>query len=491
MGNAKVKPKDTLLLPYQKRWVEDTSRLKLAVKSRQIGWTWATAYGLIRRKALKTAQLDAWISSRDEIQARLFLEDCKSFAGILDAGAQDFGERVIDSKGSSAYVLQMGNGLRINSMSSNPDAQAGKRGDRVLDEFALHPDPRKLYSIAYPGITWGGNFEIFSTPRGSDSFFQKLIEEIKGGNPKKFSFHKITLEDALNQGFLAKLQKKLPAGDERQAMDEAAYFDFIKSGCADEETFNQEYMCIPSNDATAFISYEMLDGNRVHGSVERETGTVDGKPSAITTWRNTAVTRSLSASLLSLYLGVDYARHEDLTVMWLAADIAGVLVPIELKLMKNVTFKRQREALDEYMTLKNLCRCCFDMTGIGEETAEAMRAKYGYRFEPVRFTMESKESMAYPIRHDLEDKTFKIPDMQLVDADFRKIRKEDSAGGHVRFVAERDTKGHADIFWAAALCREAKGHKSGRMLPPRPANSRSASVRRRRALERRNRKDYI
>jgi len=491
MGNAKVKPKNTLLLPYQKRWVEDTSRLKLAVKSRQIGWTWATAYGLIRRKALRTAQLDAWISSRDEIQARLFLEDCKSFAGILDAGAQDFGERVIDAKGSSAYVLQMGNGLRINSMSSNPDAQAGKRGDRVLDEFALHPDPRKLYSIAYPGITWGGNFEIFSTPRGSDSFFQKLIDEIKGGNPKKFSFHKITLEDALNQGFLAKLQKKLPAGDERQEMDEAAYFDFIKAGCADEETFNQEYMCIPSNDATAFISYEMLDGNRVHGSVERETGTVDGKPSSITTWRNTAVTRSLSASLLSLYLGVDYARHKDFTVMWLAADIAGILVPIELKLMQNVPFKRQREAIDGYMTLKNLRRCCFDMTGIGEETAEAMRDKYGYRFEPVRFSAESKESMAYPIRHDLEDKTFKVPDMQLVDADFRKIRKEDSAGGHVRFVAERDTKGHADIFWAAALCREAKGHKSGRMLPPRPANSRSASVRRRRALERRNRKDYI
>ena len=491
MGNAKVKPSNSLLLPYQKRWVEDTSRLKLAVKSRQIGWTWATAYGLIRRKALKTAQLDAWISSRDEIQARLFLEDCKSFAGILDAGAQDFGERVIDAKGSSAYVLQMGNGLRINSMSSNPDAQAGKRGDRVLDEFALHPDPRKLYSIAYPGITWGGNFEIFSTPRGSDSFFQKLIDEIKGGNPKKFSFHKITLEDALNQGFLAKLQKKLPLGDERQAMDEAAYFDFIKSGCADEETFNQEYMCIPSNDATAFISYEMLDGNRVRGSIERETGTVDGKPSAITTWRNAAVPRSPFPGPHSLYLGVDYARHEDLTVMWLAADIAGILIPVELKTMKNVPFKRQREALDGYMTRKNLRRCCFDMTGIGEETAEAMRSKYGYRFEPVRFTAESKESMAYPVRHGLEDKTMKVPDLAIVDADFRKIRKEDSAGGHVRFVAERDTKGHADIFWAAALCREAKGHKSGRMMPPRPANSRSASVRRRRALERRNRKDYI
>lgn len=455
MGNAKVQPKNALLLPYQKRWVEDSSRLKLAVKSRQIGWTWATAYGLVRRKSLKTAALDAWISSRDEIQARLFLEDCKSFAGVLDAGAQDFGERVIDGKGSSAYVLQMGNGLRINSMSSNPDAQAGKRGDRVLDEFALHPDPRKLYAIAYPGITWGGNFEIFSTPRGSDSFFQKLIDEIRGGNPKKFSFHQITLEDALNQGFLAKLQKKLPEGDERQAMDEAQYFDYIKAGCADEETFAQEYMCIPSNDATAFITYEMLDGNRVPGTSERETSTVDGRPSETVTWRSAA-----PAGDAPLYLGVDYARHQDLTVMWLAAEIAGILVPVELLTMRNVPFKRQRAALDGYMERRNLVRCCFDMTGIGEETAEAMRHKYGYRFEPVRFTAASKESMAYPVRHGLEDKTFKVPDLPAVDADFRKIRKEDSAGGHVRFTGERDKDGHADRFWAAALCREAKGKKS-------------------------------
>ncbi|MDO4366448.1 MAG: terminase family protein, partial [bacterium] len=347
MGNAKVQPKNALLLPYQKRWVEDSSRLKLAVKSRQIGWTWATAYGLIRRKSLKTAALDAWISSRDEIQARLFLEDCKSFAGVLDAGAQDFGERVIDGKGSSAYVLQMGNGLRINSMSSNPDAQAGKRGDRVLDEFALHPDPRKLYAIAYPGITWGGSFEVFSTPRGSDSFFQKLIDEIRGGNPKKFSFHQITLEDALNQGFLAKLQKKLPEGDERQAMDEAAYFDYIKAGCADEETFAQEYMCVPSNDATAFITYEMLDGNRVPGRVETERGTVDGRPSEIVRWTNVAP--GVDVAEAPLYLGVDYARHQDLTVMWLAAEIAGILVAVELLTMKNVPFKRQRAALDGYM----------------------------------------------------------------------------------------------------------------------------------------------
>ncbi len=100
-------------------------------------------------------------SSRDDIQARLFLEDCKLWAGGIDLAARDLGELAIDEDGKhSAYVLRMSNGKRINSMSSNPDAQAGKRGGRILDEFALHPDQRKLWAIAYPGITWGGNMEV-------------------------------------------------------------------------------------------------------------------------------------------------------------------------------------------------------------------------------------------------------------------------------------------------------------------------------------------
>ena len=212
MGAAKViLAKDALLLPFQERWVKDRSRLKIAEKSRQIGWTWATAYRLVREKSLKEARNDAWISSRDDIQARLFLEDCKGFANVLQLAAQDLGESVVDEKGHSAHVLKMATGLRINSMSSNPDAQAGKRGDRVLDEFALHPDPRKLYAIAYPGITWGGSLEVFSTHRGSGNYFNRIIREIREkGNPMGWSLHRVTLQDALEQGFLVKLQSKLP-----------------------------------------------------------------------------------------------------------------------------------------------------------------------------------------------------------------------------------------------------------------------------------------
>src|SRR5262249_46787307 len=155
----------------------------------------------------------------------------KRFANILNEAATDLGQNVVDDQGHTAFSLRFASGTRIHSMSSNADAQAGKRGDRILDEFALHPDPRKLYQIAYPGITWGGCLEIFSSHRGSANYFNELIREIKErGNPKRFSFHKVTLQHALEQGFLYKLQCKLPSDDERLAFDETDYYNFIRSG---------------------------------------------------------------------------------------------------------------------------------------------------------------------------------------------------------------------------------------------------------------------
>jgi phage FluMu gp28-like protein len=451
MGAAKNIPKrNTLLLPYQAAWVKDASRLKIAEKSRQIGWTWATAYGLVARKALVDARLDAWVSSRDDIQARLFLEDCKSFAGLLNLAAKDLGEKVIDDSGHSAYVLQFANTLRAHSMSSNPDAQAGKRGDRVLDEFALHPDPRKLYSIAYPGITWGGSLEIFSTHRGSANFFNGLITEIRHkGNPKGFSLHRVTLQDALDQGFLYKLQGKLPPDDERQGMDEAAYFDFIKAGCADEESFAQEYMCVASDDAAAFLSYELIDGCKYPAAESWETDLLDTKN--------------------PLYVGVDVGRDHDLTVIWVIEKVGGISLTRRCIEMKAQTFDAQESALYEVLALPQVRRCCIDQTGIGRQFAERAQKRFGtYKVEGLHFTGPVKEELAYPVRAAFEDRTIRIPDSQTIFSDLRGIRKETTASGNIRFAGERGKNGHCDRFWALALALHAGKTPDG-LFVPRPA----------------------
>lgn len=434
-GKAKCIPANTgaIFLPYQNKWIIDASRLKLMEKARQIGLSWSTAYALVERTAGANARNDQWVSSRDDLQARLLIEDCKMWAGVLSLAADDLGEVVIDARDkSTAYVIQFANGKRIHSMSSNPDAQAGKRGGRALDEFALHKDPRKLWSIAYPGITWGGSMEVISTHRGSHNFFNELIREAREkNNPKAISLHRVTLQDALDQGFLWKLQQMLPADAAQQDMDEAAYFDFIRGGCADEESFQQEYMCNPADDDAAFLEYSLI---------------TSAEYSAGTEWEVLTGGR--------LYIGVDIGRKHDLTVIWILEELGDVLYTRRIVCLQNMTKSEQEKVI--WPWLAKCERACFDATGLGIGWADDAQDHFGkYRVEAVTFTPRVKEELAYPLRGAFEDAKLRIPYDPKVRADLRMVTKQTTAAGNIRFTAERTADGHSDRFWALALAKHA------------------------------------
>jgi phage FluMu gp28-like protein len=430
------------LLPYQQRWVEDTSRLKIMEKSRQIGMSWTAAYRLVREQAQQATPLDAWVTSRDETQARLFLEDCRKWASVLDLGAAALGQELLDTSGkSSSFNLRFANGRAIHSMSSNPDAQAGKRGSRVLDEFALHPDPHKLYAIAYPGITWGGSLEIISTHRGSQNLFNRLVEEVKNqGNPKGFSLHTVTLQDALDQNFLTKLKEKLPPEDIRQEMDVADYYNFVRAGCPDEETFLQEFCCIPCDDTRSFISFDLIS--------RCEFSTKAGQPRESVDWH--------TCTGGPLFLGVDIGRDHDFTVFWLIEHIAGVSWTREVICLQDTPFSEQERQLDSLMKRHHLRRACIDQSGIGRQFCERARSRYGnHRVEGITFTLQVKEALAYPVRIAMANESLRFPEDPAIRADLRAVRRETTASGNIRFSAERGGSGHADRFWALALALHA------------------------------------
>lgn len=443
-GRAKCIPKDrdAIFLPFQSKWIKDESRIKLMEKSRQIGISWSTAYGCDERVAAQGARFDEWVSSRDDIQARLFIEDCKLWAGIMGMAAKDLGEVVIDTERKhSAYVLQFASGRRIHSMSSNPDAQAGKRGSRILDEFALHRDQRKMWAIAEPGVTWGGSIEIVSTHRGSNSFFNNLVREARhGGNPKRIGLHRVTLQDALDQGFLFKLQQALPADDERQAMDEAAYFDYIKGRAADAESFDQEYMCIPADDDAKFLEYGLIT------ACEYAAGTP---------WQ-----RDLQGPFQGrLFAGIDIGRKKDLTVLWVDELLGDTLYTRHVDVMEKMRKSEQEKRLWPWIEICE--RTCIDATGLGIGWADDAQDKFGEnRVEAVTFTAQVKEALAYGVKGDMEDRKMRIPEDPHIRADFRKLQKVTTAAGNIRFVAEADTNGHADRFWAKALARQAASNPS-------------------------------
>lgn len=431
MGAARYIPADptAIFLAPQSKWINDNSRLKLAEKSRQIGWSWTSAYACVRRTAAKGAKFDQWVSSRDEMQARLFIDDCKLWADILNLGAADFGERALDGdQRQTSYDLRFLNDRVIHSMSSNPDAQAGKRGGRVLDEFALHKDPRKLWAIAYPGITWGGQLEAFSTHRGSHNFFNQLIREIReGGNPKGISLHRVTLEDALNAGLLWKLQQKLAADDPRQEMDEAAYFEFVRSGCVDEESFQQEYMCVPADDDVAFLEYDLIASCEYGQLVDWQL--IEGR---------------------ELYMGVDVGRKKDLTVLWVVERLGDVLYTRHVECLANMP-KPMQDAII-WPWIARCRRTCFDNTGLGIGWTDDAKRRFGeHRVEGVTFSAKVKEELAYPLRGAMQDRKLRIPYDPVIRSDLRSVTKQTTAAGNIRFTAERTPDGHADRFWALAL----------------------------------------
>jgi len=441
-GRAKIiPPGNTILLPYQVKWVSDTSRLKIAEKSRQIGWTWATACALVRRKSQKAATCDAWISSRDQLQAQLFVEDCKTFADFFSLAAEVFSVDLLSPKGATDHVLRFSNGRRIHSLSSNPDAHAGKRGDRILDEFALHEDPRKLFSIALPGISWAGSLEIFSTHRGTQNYFNELINEIKHkGNPKGFSLHSVSLQAALEQGLLHKMQAKLPDGDPRLEMDEADFFNSIRSSCADEESFQEEFCCQPSDDASAFLSYDLIQSCEFNPSDSWEL----------------AFNRKSEFVNRNFYVGVDIGRDHDLTVIWIIEKSGDVRFTRDIIVLDRQTFEAQEAALYEILQNTAVKRCCIDQTGMGRQFVERAQRKFGkYRVEGLHFTAALKEELAYPVRAAFEDRTVRIPFEKEIRADLRSVRKECTASGNIRFTGERTAHGHADRFWALALALHA------------------------------------
>jgi phage FluMu gp28-like protein len=216
-------------------------------------------------------------------------------------------------------------------------------------------------------------------------------------------------------------------------MCEADYFDFIKSGCADEESFQQEYMCDPADDDSAFLDYDLI-ASCEYGAQE--------------VWEvDLAESRRRGARL---FAGLDIGGKKDLTVLWVFELLGDVLYTRKIIELQNMTKGDQEKVLWPIMALMD--RVCIDATGLGIGWADDAIKQFGqYRVEAVTFTGRVKEELAYPVRGRMEDKKLRIPYKPTIRADLRAVTKVTTAAGNIRFTAERSENGHADRFWALAL----------------------------------------
>jgi phage FluMu gp28-like protein len=100
-------------------------------------------------------------------------------------------------------------------------------------------------------------------------------------------------------------------------------------------------------------------------------------------------------------------------------------------------------------------RLCIDKTGMGEMLTERQVDRWSGRVEGVLFTAQVKMSLGMPLVRLFQDALVRVPAIDAVREDLHKVRKDTTAAGNVRLVADDDDDGHADRFWGLALAYQA------------------------------------
>jgi phage FluMu gp28-like protein len=451
-------------LPYQQAWIRDGARLRICQKGRQIGMSYADSYDSVRKAAVAPAR-DVWVMSRDEAQAKQYIRYCKRWAKVLNYAARDLARPILKTTAGKAIQVQaltFASRATIFALSSNPDAIVGKTGHVKLDEFALHRDQRTLYAVAKPVTQWGGTLSILSTHRGAHTVFNELITEIEQrGNPMGWALHTIPIQRAVEDGLVERIDEAAKGAlsaeyqaagsndsDESDKSDRsdlrAWWLAKQRAECIDQEQWLQEYCCVPADEATAFIPYDLL--------------TACTEPDLRLIAPEDFIHSALRTPHSALYLGVDVARKKDLCVLDVGEKIGDVVwdrVRIELL---NRPFAEIEAELYRLLRLPQVKRACIDATGLGAQLAERARQQFGWKIEPIVFTARIKEDLATGLKIDLEKRHVRLVDDETLRADLRGIRKEVTLSGNSRYAGEIEGS-HCDRFWAKALRQHAAHFK--------------------------------
>ncbi len=404
------------LYGFQDRWIRDTARFKIGCISRQCGKSFEVSLEVVLDIA-ETGEM--WILlSAGERQSKELMAKCKMHLEAMSVAASS-----IESEdlffGDTKYcmlTINLTNGGRIIGLPANPDTARGFTGNVVLDEFAFHRDSNAIWKALFPTVSRGYKLRIVSTPQGLGNRFHQLFT---GEN--NFSKHFVDIHQAVADGVPHNI-------------------DELKAGIDDEDAWNQEYLCLFIDEASSWLTYEMI-----------ATCQNDKVPHEIL-YENFDLANFDIAAKGPLYCGVDIGRKKDLTVFWLNELIGDIFWNRGTIILPKVKFRHQRQLLSGIIRKLNVARTCIDETGIGAQLAEDTIDELGsYRVEGVTFSGPSKNDMATRTRRIFEDRRTRIALQKVLRDDLHSIKKTTTAAGNIRFDAERTKDGHADRFWAMSL----------------------------------------
>ena len=424
-----------VLLPYQKRWIADTSPLKIAEKSRRTGLTWAEPAdaALNGSMAASAGGCDTFYVGTTKDMAREFIDACAMWAKAYDFAASEVGEEVLvdEDKDILVYVINFASGFKIKALSSNPANLRGMQGNVVIDERKKKKDLAALLKAAMALTMWGSRVRIISTHNGIENLFNVLIIESRAGK-RRFSVHRIDIELAISEGLFRRICQ-VTKKEWSQVLEDEWLRNLLRD-CATEEDAREEYYCEPKSGGGAYLPRGLRErACRVDGPVLRFTGSAAFN-SASESERNAEMQEWLEAEafpeLMKLdrshrhALGEDFARSGDLTVFAPIQVLPDTRrrVPFTVEL-KNTPFKQQEQAL--YFICDRLPRrdgIWLDARGNGQYLAEQAAYRYGQEVVQVMLSVGFYRENMPRFKAAFEDDELELPKHEDIITDLGQIQ---------------------------------------------------------------------
>ena len=438
---------ESYFLTYQDKWIDDESPLKIAEKSRRVGFTYASSYRIFKKCMKRGAGFIQWVSSRDQLTAQEFIRDyiskwCKA-ANIVASGM--YGETVVvvdEKRNITAFLVVFPNGARIYSLSSTPEVFAGKGGDVFLDEVDLHKDSGRLIDMAMPCITWGGQLEMVSAYRvdgSKDTPFAKMVALARTPeNPQGASLHRVTIHDAVDQGLVETINRATGKNETREG-----FVKRMRAMCRTLAAWQSQFECKTQDAGGKLLTIGAVSA--VEMDPDQLLAIVSKNPQA------------------PRFAGYDVARRIH-AAAWHEYALIGVsLFMADRHMYHDESFEIQENRIRSRLTdtaAPRITRMAIDSTGLGMQMAERLAKSFPGRVDQVNLESHRRHELCMMLRDRFDLKRIYIPADDQLRADLNAPVLSAAANGATRVIvpAFEGADGeitHSDEFMAAVLANSA------------------------------------
>jgi phage FluMu gp28-like protein len=438
--------------PFQIQFLNNIDRLTADVKARQIAWSFTAALDAVTDGIIHENTPHIFVSvNQDEASEKI--RYCRAIINAIDEPVRP--KLIRDS----ATMIELKNGSRYISHPMRP--VRGKPQARVyLDEMAHYPSgmDRQIYTAALPATTKGGYMRIGSSPLGAKGLFWEIITE---GLRKWPGFKRQILPWWTVKGLCRDVEKALLLAPDMlteqrvRTFGTPALIEIFENMFL--EDFQQEYECAWVDEATSWITWEVINSNQVQDLIWLHAKSVGEAYAMIPEIQEQIRLGAIEPVLAG---GIDIGRHHDFTEMMVVGKSTMNTYPVRFSIsLDKVPFDEQQACFNKVVSELPFTQVLIDQNGIGAQLAENMQ-RTG-RAMGVDFTNPSKELWAVEARIQAERGATPLPVDRDLAYQIHSIKKTVTASKNNVFDAERNEKHHADKFWAWALALWAASPKSG------------------------------